>query len=441
MSSLTAYADNNEDERMTNASNIINFSQKRKISYTSIILWGFLIFFLLLMRDSFSVGINKYIFLGIICICAVSMKTTHLIYLFCFLFPLYVGLPGNYMTLVLIVRLIFEVRRFRVSSFMLSLAIAVYMFAQNIITEYTGIVPMMFIAGVVLIFLLFTYKQDLESTPMILMYSAGVAALGFIMLFSTLRVHDLSALMSTAFRLGTSNADYATEGIMRVSVDPNYYGMFSITSISMAFPLIIQPKTKPIVRICLSIFVLTQLIVSLIGLSRAFILVFVVWILMYLMSQKNFKGTIIALIAIIAIVSILVNFMPNVLETVLARFDDSDMITGNGRITIIQKYWNEYSGSLGTILFGVGLYNCNVHCMPLQFLFGGGLVMFILVTALFFSYIESKMSRRTLFDLLPFIVTFTMMCSVPAAGLLNSMFPLVLIGLSTYNMEETRIVG
>ena len=422
---------------MTKKSNTtIDISQKSNYSYMSIIIWGGIFFFFLLMRDAYSVGINKYIFLAMICVCAVYMKTNHLIYLFCFLFPLYVGLPGNYMTLVLIVRLGFEIHRFKVSSFMLSVAIAIYMFIQNIMTGYTGIVPMMFIAGTVLILLLFTYRQNLEALPMVLMYSAGVAALGFIMLSSTLKVYALTDLMSVSFRLGSSSVDYVDEGIMNVSVDPNFYGMFSIASISMVFPLLFQPKIKPIVKVLLSFFSLTQLIVCLIGLSRAFILVFVVWLLLYLLFQKNLKGTIIALIIISVVISLLINFMPNVIETALTRFDDSDMATGNGRIALIQEYLGEWSSSVVTMLFGVGLYKCNVHCMPLQFLFGGGLVMFILVMALFLSYKKSKLTKRKLFDYFPFIVTFAMMCTVPAAGLLNYIFPLVLIGLSMNNMEK-----
>lgn len=422
---------------MTKKSNTtIDISQKSDYSYMSIIIWGGIFFFFLLMRDAYSVGINKYIFLAIICVCAVYMKTNHLIYLFCFLFPLYVGLPGNYMTLVLIVRLGFEIHRFKVSSFMLSVAIAIYMFIQNIMTGYTGIVPMMFIAGIVLILLLFTYRRNLEALPMVLMYSAGVAALGFIMLSSTLKVYDLTDLMSVSFRLGSSSVDYVDEGIMNVSVDPNFYGMFSIASISMAFPLLFQPKIKPIVKALLLFFSLTQLIVCLIGLSRAFILVFVVWLLLYLLFQKNLKGTIIALIIMSVVISLLINFMPNVIETALARFDDSDMATGNGRIALIQEYLGEWGSSVVTMLFGVGMYKCNVHCMPLQFLFGGGLVMFILVMALFLSYKKAKLTKRKLFDYLPFIVTFAMMCTVPAAGLLNYIFPLVLIGLSINNMEK-----
>lgn len=420
---------------MTNASNALNISRRRGQSYSALIGWAIGFFVLLLLRDSYSVGVNKYIFLAMACVCALSMKSDHLIYLFCFLFPLYVGLPGNYMTLMLLARLFLEVRQFKASSFALSIAVVIYIFIQNVVTGYTGIVPMMFIPGVLLVLLLFAYRENLDSIPLIVMYSAGVAALGFIMLVSTLRVYDLNDLLSSSFRLGTRNADYVSSEIMRVSVDPNYFGMFAVSSLSTAFPLAFGNKTKPVVKVCLYVFVMTQLVVGLIGLSRAFTLVSAVWLFLYLVSQKNIKALIIVSIVSAFFAILLMKFMPNVIEALQLRFEGSDMATGNGRITGIQEFWNKWSSSLTTMIFGVGLYNCNVHCMPLQFLFGGGLVMFCFLIALFISYCSFVPRIRKLLDCLPFIVTFTMMCSVPTAGLLNFMFPLVFIGLCTQTVD------
>lgn len=424
---------------MTKINETINIEQKSKRSHIAVVIWCIIFFLLLFMRDTYSVGINKYVFLAITCMCAVTMKTNQLVYLFCFLFPLYVGLPGNYMTLVLIIRLIFDVHKFKASSLFLSMLLSGTVLLQNIATDHTGIVPMMFIPGIILILMLYTYKNNLDRITMIIMYTAGVAALGFIMLSSTLRVYELSDLMSTSFRLGSSNVDYVAEGIMNVSVDPNFYGLFSIASISLAFPLAFDKKNKLSVRLCLTIFVFMQLIVCLIGLSRAFILVFVAWILMYLLLQKNLKGTLVAAVVIAIIVVLLINFMPDVFVTVLARFEDSDMATGNGRITLIQEHWEEWSSSIITMLFGVGLFNCNVHCMPLQFVFGGGIIMFIMVVLLFLTYRHNNLPKKTLFDNIPFVVTFIMICTVPAATLLNFMFPLVLVDLCSYNTKKVEM--
>ncbi len=423
--------------------NETNASRKGSRAYISTLICAVVFFVLLTLRDVHSVGINKNIFIVITGFCALTLKTNHLIYLFCFLFPLYVGLPGNYMTLILIIRLILENYRFKTSTFAISMLIAGYMFLQNLITGYTGIVPMMFIAGVILVLLLFSGKYKLDTVALVFMYSAGVAALGYIMLASTLNVYDFTELLSTSFRLGSSSVDYVAQGVMNVSVDPNFYGMFSICAISLAFPLAFQPKTKPLIRICLCLFIIVQIVVCLIGLSRTFILIFFAWIILYLVSQKNIKGTVIALIAVIVIVALVANYMPDVVEAVLDRFSDSDISTGNGRIRLITEFWNEWSSSIITFLFGIGLFNCNVHCMPLQFLFGGGLILFVLMVALFFSCKNFSRTKIPFSESLPFIVTFLMMCTVPAAGLLNYMFPLVLIGLITQNRkanDEGKII-
>lgn len=424
---------------MITVSNTTNFLKKRDISYMPIILIAALFFVLLLMRDTYSIGVNKYLFLAITGIAVVCLKTNHLIYLFCFLFPLYVGLPGNYMTILFIVRLALCTSKFKTSSLIISILLAIYTLIHNFLMDSTGTVPMMFICGIILILMIFTQKSNLKKTPMVIMYSAGVAALGLIMLLSTLQVHNLKDLLSSTFRLGTSGTSYVDNGIMNVSVDPNFYGMFAIASISLSFPLLFNHKVKNIFKIFMIGFALIQLIVSLIGLSRAFILVFLIWIILYFIFQNSIKRSIVFLIIAIVLTIMLVNFMPNIIETILERFNNSDMATANGRTELINKFFNKWLENAGTMILGVGLFNCNVHCMPLQFLFGGGLIMFFLICALFISYMPKfnfKLKKHDVLDLLPFIVTFLAMCTIPAAALINCMFPIVLVGLCSKNKNE-----
>ena len=422
---------------MVMASNTMNSLQKTKKTYGSLILWALIIFFLLFLRDAYSVGINKYIFLGITCVCVFYMKTSDLIYLYCFLFPLYVGLPGNYMTLVLVVRLLLETRRFKATSLVLTLFIAAFMVFQNYTTGNIGITHMMYIPGLFVVLMLFTHRQKLDIMPMVLMYSAGVAALGFIMLVSTLRVHSLVDLMSNAFRLGTSNSAYTEENIMRVSVDPNFYGAFAISAISLAFPLFLHPNTSKIRKAWFIIFAFIQLVVALTGLSRAFILVLLLWIAISLFTQRSVRNTVFAVITVGVFLFFLVIYMSDVIDVVLSRFYEEDILTANGRISGILRFWSIWSSSLYYIFLGVGLFRCNVHCVPLQMLFGGGLIYSILMFALFMSYKPVKPAQRSLVGRLPFLATSIMMCSVPAAPLLNYMFPLVIVGLC---MDKTKML-
>jgi hypothetical protein len=55
--------------------------------------------------------------------------------------------------------------------------------------------------------------------------------------------------------------------------------------------------------------------------------------------------------------------------------------------------------------------------------------MFALGVLLLLSLRTNSRRKKSFAAKLPFIITFIMMCSVPALGLLNFMFPLVLVGL------------
>ena len=406
-------------------------SNKKERYWMLIIAIG-IFFSLLFLRDAYSFSVNKMIFVILTAVCAGVLKKNHFIYLFIALFPLYVGLPGNYMTPILFARLLleFKAKKANIPSMILTCMVAGFVFLQNIYQGATGIVPMMFTVGVAVVFLMFSERERLNQTAMIVVYSAGVAAMGFIMLYSTLRVHDFSQLLSPAFRLGTENAGYAEDGVMNISVDPNFFGTFSISAIATAIPLLSKKGTPLLSKFLVLIFSCVSLAVSLIGLSRSFLLVFAVWVVLYLVSQKNIKNIVIALILGIVMLILVYQMMPEVISSLLERFTHSDMSTGNGRTTLIKKYFDLWTQDILTLLFGIGLYNCNVHCMPLQFLFGGGIVLFVFLFALVLSYAKIRLKGFRASAFIPFVVTFAMMCTVPSAGVLNSMFPIVFVGLT-----------
>lgn len=412
--------------------------EKVKLGDKPVLVLSAVVFFvLLLLRDSFSVGINKSIFIALTVACAALMKIETLVCLFCFLFPLYFGLPGNYMTLILMARMLisFNKLKFKASSFFLTFLIAVFVFLQNLITGYTGIVPMMFVVGTIAVLMMFSYSKQYDINMMILMFSAGVAALGFIMLKSTLNVYELSDLLSVGFRLGSSGVDYAEEGVMNVNVDPNYYGMFTVCAFSIAAPQFLDRGISFLHKIFISFFLAVALLVSLVGLSRAFIIVFAIWILLFTFAQKNIKRALLIALVFVVVAIVIVTKMDNVWSVIYDRFQASDMADGNGRIRLIVKFFNLWFETIASLFFGVGLYNCNVHCMPLQFLFGGGIMLFALMCLLCWSYVPKKKSL-SFSGLLPFFITLLMMSTIPVATLLNFMFPLIFVGLVSNNRQE-----
>lgn len=117
----------------------------------------------------------------------------------------------------------------------------------------------------------------------------GVAALGLIMLISTLQVYDFVDLLTSSTRLGDDSMHFAEEGIMNVSIDPNFYGMFAITAISTGVEVLsgYESALSGSERSLMLVAVGSSLVVALIGLSRAFFMVLCVWGVLYALSRKK----------------------------------------------------------------------------------------------------------------------------------------------------------
>ena len=112
--------------------------------------------------------------------------------------------------------------------------------------------------------------------------------------------------------------------------------------------------------------------------------------------------------------------------------------------TIISKFLLRFVESVPNFIFGVGLYECNVHCMPLQYLFGGGILLSILVLLFAFSLSSCRISHRISFSRwVPMLVTLAMSLTVPIASMLTFMFPIVIVGLfmihSCENLKEEAL--
>ena len=387
---------------------------------------------LLLVRDAYSVEINKFVFVAFSLVCVCLLKSDQMIYLLCFVVPLYVGLPGNYMTIVFLVRLLVDYKKAKISPYSLFFAIliAFYIFAQNIATGYTDIQSMIYIPSVFMICFFLSERTDLDRSKIIFYFSMGVATLGVIMLVSTLQVFEFKDLLSSSYRLGDNSTDYADPNTVHLIMDPNFYGMFAISAISMGIAtarekwISVQMRIGILVSVCICAFI------GLLGLSRGFAIVLVVWVLVYLLTQRNFKSFLFTTIGIAVIAVAIFNYFPDIVEVLVDRFTEEDLTTGNGRVDLIESFSMLWSKNVFTIFFGVGLFACNVHCMPLQFLFGGGCLMALLVF-LFLCSMTSSTCKIKWVGVLPVFAVLIMSLAIPAAGSLNGLFPLIVAGMNS----------
>ena len=395
---------------------------------------------LLFIRDCGGIGINKYLFvvLTFVVVCTLDIKKT--LCLFCFLMPLYVGLPGNYMTFIFFGKFLFEWKNFNLSPalFISTMFASIFVFLQNVIFGTTSIGEMSTIPGLIIVMFLFAYKGDLNKKSMITYYVVGVAITGLIMLFTTLNEFSFSEILTSTNRLGAGYNKtelFGLEGDMLVSLDPNYFGLFAIAAISVGYPLLFAKEIKS-QKVILIISLLTTLAVALIGLSRAFLLVLIIWAISIIFTQMNFRNILIAIFTFVIVGILVMLIFPEVIEALSERFKSDDIADGNGRIVLIETYAADWTESFSTIIFGMGLNFCEVHCMPLQVVYGGGIVYSIIMIAFFLSLLANvrvKNEIRKPMDCLPMLLVFVMTCTVPIATSLTFMFPFV---MSIYSLKE-----
>ena len=202
-------------------------AKRTEIDIESTLLCGICIFIvsLLFLRDAMGMYVNKWIFLIILAPALLLMSERNMMILWAFIMPLYVGLPGNYLTLTITVRfaLNYIVRGLKLAEptlFILVLLTAIYILAQNMFYGITSIFRNIFVVELIIAYVVFCSDTKSYFKSMYTAYATGIAAVGVIMLAYTLRIYGIQELFSAANRLGST----ARSDTMTVIIDSNYYG-------------------------------------------------------------------------------------------------------------------------------------------------------------------------------------------------------------------------
>lgn len=388
----------------------------------------------LLMRDTYGVGINRFVFLGLVAIPVMLFPLEKLVWFVSFLIPLYVGLPGNYISALVFIRLIYAAycKQFSwdTGTFAASICVAIYVLMQNMFYGYMGVYHIMCAVDFVVLGMLFSIAlQKEQTTGAIVFYSLGILTTSVIMLMTTLNYYSLNDLMNSATRLGyTGMIGEHVQSSMVVSIDPNFLGMNAMAVISTCYVLMNDARLSKKSKVGILVVAGTVAVICLLGLSRAYVLGLVVWAILVVSLQRNAKILLGTLFVGGILVLFVVNTFPEVVEGLVTRFSGSDMEGGNGRIKLIMTYYYLWDDTVASMLFGIGLFNCHTHCGPLLYFFGIG-ILGSLVLLVWFSKIISKArihaKRFQIQQYIPLMVTFIMFSSIPAAGAINYSYPLV----------------
>lgn len=417
--------------------NLQEFAPLRNFQQLVCIILFVLISILLYYRDVMGGTVNKYIFCVAIIPYIFIADIDNALILWGFIMPLQVGLPGNILLPCFLFRMIIQKihahKVIYVKEFCCTVFLMCFMFFQNIIYGFLSIYNMMCIIELLLVYMVM-FRDDKSIIPLVIIgYSLGVALTGTIMLLATLKKVGIINLLNTATRLG----DYQYSEGMSINIDPNFYGLFAITVLSANWLLVHANIYTRIQNILAYISVFISLAISLIGLSRGFIIGLALWAVMTICLEKRIDRKARALLFVISTVIVAFLFFPEVINAALNRFMDADAFTGNGRVGLMQIYGDEWKQSFHSILFGIGLFVSEAHCMQAQFLFGIGLVGTIPLFMLGFwywrySHLGEKIQGNTL---VPIIIVQVVAGLLPTARSLTNMMPVVvsLLVLQAYN--------
>ncbi len=393
---------------------------------------------LLFCRDALSISINKTFFTAIILFTTCFINIPNTIYYMFFLFPLGAGLPSNYFILFFLIKFLInstlEQEYYKIS-FKKTIAVvclAIFVLVQNICFKYTGMYHTTLALGYILMYYTTSFQGKPDIRKLLYFSIVSIFVLEFIYLFATLNNYELSDLLDGTYRFGES-AKFSTKESMRLAMDPNYLGFYALSSLTNLY-ILIKKKMPFITTVILVSLVAFSCFVALLALSRAYILALLVFVFLAILAgDSSFKNTFRNIFAVVFVAAIayfaVKSFYPQLLDTIGERFQGDDMATGNGRTTIIAETWYEFTVSVVSFIFGLGIFKINVHCMPLQIIFGLGLmgtVFWIMFYCECINDLNSDVKNKKYYAYIPFLTLLFMSASIPIAQSTVIMFLFVI---------------
>lgn len=355
------------------------------------LLWGMVagLSLMLILRDVSGMSINKFIYFGFtVALMAIASYQT-MVYMICFMLPLVCGLPGTYIMPCALVLLIMKKGKVKAIQFvgifgilLLELIAALWYpslkFADLI--NYVSFAAMM----------VFLVQDDavVDYRQCVKLYLLGTLVLcGVIMwvTFADAPKNWMRLFAEGQFRIGEGREE--SVGI-KLSLNANSLAYYSLVGIFCSF-LLMENTTAGRKLWCFA-GVLLFTSVGFLTLSRSWVLIFGVCLLLYILSKmRSPKHLLVALLTIGAMIALAVYISgknPELLAGFETRFNDDTVESGGSRTYIFQKYMDVYFSNFRFVLLGTGVTQGNVvagmagsmHNGTQQILVCCGLVGFVL---------------------------------------------------------------
>lgn len=343
--------------------------------------------FLIALRDIQGIGINKFIFVAISIPALFVLSKENVIAFLFFLIPLFNGLPGNYLRILILLVLIVKSKGKIVCTSAIFCVFLIWLLEFCHITS-TGMLQEYIFWGINLFLFIYIATQEktnLNPKKCILFFSVATAIAFLIMFIVTVKMNFLELILSGRFRFGDFTdfaPDYAKA--MHLTIDPNFLGYFCLASIMAVYVLV---DTKQIKQIYGVLLIVLNSFWGILSLSRTFILLAAVFVVFVLYGNtKNIKRFLISTLAVVLVcvgIYILVSkFYPEIFVSLERRLNAEDMAGGNGRSELMDLYLKEFWNNIAFMIRGTGciemikntgIYN-NLHSTPVEILVGFGFI-------------------------------------------------------------------
>lgn len=344
---------------------------------------------LLILRDVNGISINKFIYFGFAVALMAAANYHTLINMICFILPLVCGLPGTYIMPCAFALLLVKkgsIKAMQVIPVLVISLLELFAALSYPSTDFAAIINYVFFAAV-MIFLI-QDDSNIDYNRCIMLYLLGTLLLCYVILAATFADAPKNWMKMFAdgqFRIGDGHVD---TGAMTLKVNANSLAYYSLVGIACG--LLLTEKAKGIKKVWYIALVVFFAIAGFLTISRSWLLLTAVCLLLYILSRLRKPKQFFALFLVLAVVSVLVfcwlEKNPELLAGFETRFNDETVETGGGRSRIFKRYTHIFFSNFRFIIMGTGVtqykavadYHGSFHNGTQQILVSCGIIGFLL---------------------------------------------------------------
>lgn len=264
-------------------------------------------------------------------------------------------------------------------------------------------------------FILLCYKKDVNYVRVLKIFIISVIFTDLIYIVATFQKYDISLFTTFKYRLGTlyyENVQYL------LNINANDLGLYNVFAISILLLLINKKKTN-YVFFAFGMLILT--ITGVLTVSRAFLITYVLLLIVYLIIKQMKITTVLAIcLSMFIVILICMATIPNLFNMICNNFEErfSEEDSLGEREDIFAEYFKKMGESAHDTLIGVGISNyAEKYDMPLkahnaiqEVIIAWGIIglFFIIMTHIeFFKAMKQKVERKI--ELIMIVPLFTLL--------------------------------